>query len=400
MVRFRISKCPAEELCRSGEVQFGSESNKTLLTPAVSIQLIGGFPPFLPVSMWNDLRKHNNSSGLCVCASIGSLGNSVEGIKEHKKGAKSFFNLGDVCLILTSRDPLEPPTKKQLKDDKLSLISLHNCRVKLGVEEHLRYCSDVQPDIFVPLAQTLSVDNPNKGREKAEKVGKRNKHWFTDTLAKMEKGHEATLMNSNEVALCPIVMSDNYLSSSGAAMMSESTGKVLGSALIGVHGIDAAMKARLKSTIEIAEAQQKAKLRFGSIGSEGPWALLTMIQQGFDIIETVYPYILTKLGYASTFWSGIGTKPETVIQSKIDLRSLKYSLSKEPLLPGCNCFTCKNYTRGYIHHLVHCREMLADSLLYIHNAQLMLNLVSASRTHIEKGSFEDFYRDWKMTHKN
>jgi len=124
-----------------------------------------------------------------------------------------------------------------------------------------------------------------------------------------------------------------------------------------------------------------------------------MISTGFDLIDTIYPYVLTKFGYASTFWSGKGRKPISKTETKIDVRSLKFRTSKEPLMKGCACYACKNHSRGYINHLIHSREMLGDSLLFIHNMQQLLDLTSAARKHIETESFESFRTEWESLHE-
>ena len=57
---------------------------------------------------------------------------------------------------------------------------------------------------------------------------------------------------------------------------------------------------------------------------------------------------------------------------------------------GCKCFTCRSYTRAYINHLLNAHEMLADTLLYIHNLYHLRLLVSTARKHVAKGAFSDF----------
>jgi len=46
----------------------------------------------------------------------------------------------------------------------------------------------------------------------------------------------------------------------------------------------------------------------------------------------------------------------------------------KPLVPGCECFTCANHSRGYIHHLLQCHEMTAVG--EINNARLVFHLIS------------------------
>ncbi|KAH9507395.1 Queuine tRNA-ribosyltransferase accessory subunit 2 [Bulinus truncatus] len=51
----------------------------------------------------------------------------------------------------------------------------------------------------------------------------------------------------------------------------------------------------------------------------------------------------------------------------IDLNNPKYAEDFTALLPGCSCYTCSNFTRSYIHHLLNTKELLAYVLLTMHN---------------------------------
>lgn len=64
-----------------------------------------------------------------------------------------------------------------------------------------------------------------------------------------------------------------------------------------------------------------------------------------------------------------------------------------PLQEGCGCYTCTNYTRAYLHHLLKAKEMLASTLLTIHNEYYTVHLVQSIRQAIIAG--EDAYRDFK-----
>ena len=64
-----------------------------------------------------------------------------------------------------------------------------------------------------------------------------------------------------------------------------------------------------------------------------------------------------------------------------------------PLQEGCGCYTCTNYSRAYLHHLLKAKEMLASTLLTIHNEYYTVHLVHSIRQAIIAG--EDAYRDFK-----
>ena len=58
---------------------------------------------------------------------------------------------------------------------------------------------------------------------------------------------------------------------------------------------------------------------------------------------------------------------EYFVQCENDIRSKENVGSEKPLVEGCQCYTCQNFSRGYLHHLVEMQEMNGQSLLAMHN---------------------------------
>jgi queuine tRNA-ribosyltransferase len=56
----------------------------------------------------------------------------------------------------------------------------------------------------------------------------------------------------------------------------------------------------------------------------------------------------------------------------------------------CQCYTCTHYTQAYLHHLVHAKELLASTLLTIHNEYFIVGLVAKMRQTLIDGTFQDF----------
>ena len=55
---------------------------------------------------------------------------------------------------------------------------------------------------------------------------------------------------------------------------------------------------------------------------------------------------------------------------------------------------CRLYSRAYLHHLLLSHELLADSMLYVHNRHVLLELFEAARTHIRQGEFAAWAGDF------
>ena len=107
---------------------------------------------------------------------------------------------------------------------------------------------------------------------------------------------------------------------------------------------------------------------------------------GIDMCDCVIPTRLARHGTAFTS------------KGKIVVRNAIYERDFNPLDDECDCYTCKNYTRAYIRHLVKTNEILGIRLLSIHNIKFLTNLMDKVRIEIERdnlGSFrKEFYRKY------
>jgi len=151
----------------------------------------------------------------------------------------------------------------------------------------------------------------------------------------------------------------------------------------------------------------KDKLRHVS-GLGLPEDVLQGVAAGVDIFESTYPYMLTMGGYAMTFpfcmkttSKGLSHRESCMEEkakagtdsAKINLRAVSYKLDNTPLVKGCQCYTCQKHTRAYINHLLNTHEMLAQTLLEIHNTYHYLAFFQAIRNSIKEDNFHNF-RIW------
>ncbi len=78
----------------------------------------------------------------------------------------------------------------------------------------------------------------------------------------------------------------------------------------------------------------------------------------------------------------------------MQITNAKFSLDTDPIDPGCECYTCQNFTRSYIRHLFMADELLAQRLGSYHNVYFIVNLVRRIREAILDGRFIDMKKDW------
>lgn len=125
------------------------------------------------------------------------------------------------------------------------------------------------------------------------------------------------------------------------------------------------------------------------MGVGTPDYLIEAAVAGIDMCDCVLPTRIARNGTAMT-WNG-----------KVVVRNATYERDFTPLDPECDCYTCKNYTRAYIRHLVKTQEILGIRLLSIHNLRFLTKLMERVRIEIENDHLlefrEEFYKKYGYT---
>jgi queuine tRNA-ribosyltransferase len=114
------------------------------------------------------------------------------------------------------------------------------------------------------------------------------------------------------------------------------------------------------------------------MGVGTPQDLLEGVMRGVDMFDCVMPTRHARNAHLFTS------------QGVIKLRNAKHRHSAEPLDPNCDCYTCQNFSRGYLHHLDKCKEMLGGQLNTIHNLRYYQKHMENIRQAIEKGGLADY----------
>lgn len=142
----------------------------------------------------------------------------------------------------------------------------------------------------------------------------------------------------------------------------------------------------LEETIHLLPSDKPRYL----MGVGSPDALLDGSIRGVDMFDCVLPTRIARNGTIMT--SG----------GRLVVRNAKYSNDFGPLDPECNCYTCQNYSRAYIRHLIKADEMFGLRLTTIHNLHFLVNLMGEVRQAIREdrlGHFRDeFFEKYGMAH--
>ncbi|KKQ98911.1 MAG: Queuine tRNA-ribosyltransferase [Microgenomates group bacterium GW2011_GWC1_39_12] len=101
--------------------------------------------------------------------------------------------------------------------------------------------------------------------------------------------------------------------------------------------------------------------------------IIPLIAHGVDTFDCVQPTRLARMGIVLTKGG------------EISISKKEFEEDVQPIDKTCQCYTCKNYSRAYIHHLFHVRELLGYRLATIHNVFFVHILVKEIRDIIKKG---------------
>jgi queuine tRNA-ribosyltransferase len=141
----------------------------------------------------------------------------------------------------------------------------------------------------------------------------------------------------------------------------------------------------LEETIHLLPSNKPRYL----MGVGSPDALLDGSIRGVDMFDCVLPTRIARNGTLMTS------------QGRLVVRNAKYTSDFGPLDPECSCYTCRNYSRAYIRHLIKADEMFGLRLTTIHNLHFLVNLMAQVREAIREdrlGTFRDqFFEKYGMS---
>ena len=122
------------------------------------------------------------------------------------------------------------------------------------------------------------------------------------------------------------------------------------------------------------------------MGVGTPPQLLRMVGMGMDMFDCVMP---TRLARHGTVFTRRGT---------LNLKNERFKRDPAPIMEADN-YTCRHFSRAYLRHLLMAGEMLAGTLLSLHNIHFFVGLLAESRRRIEDGSFGEWSAEWIRTYR-
>ncbi|MBR9675894.1 tRNA guanosine(34) transglycosylase Tgt [Candidatus Woesearchaeota archaeon] len=130
----------------------------------------------------------------------------------------------------------------------------------------------------------------------------------------------------------------------------------------------------------------KDRVRY-MMGLGSPLDIVDAVSRGVDCFDSVLPTKSARRGTIFTF-GGV-----------VHYKNNKYSKDFAPLEEGCDCYTCKNYTKAYFVHLLRVHENLGLTLATIHNLRFMQRLIEKIRDSIKQKKLFEFRDEFKKNYK-
>ena len=141
-------------------------------------------------------------------------------------------------------------------------------------------------------------------------------------------------------------------------------------------------KAEMMHVLEVTEPELPVDQPRYLMGVGKPEDLVESVRRGMDMFDCVIPTRNARNGFLFTR------------QGVVKIRNAKHKTSTEPVDPMCDCYTCRNYSRAYLHHLDKCGEILGARLNTIHNLHYYQSLMRQMREAIEASRFDQFVAEF------
>ena len=114
------------------------------------------------------------------------------------------------------------------------------------------------------------------------------------------------------------------------------------------------------------------------MGVGTPEDLIEGVRRGIDMFDCVLPTRLARHQAAQT------------LHGRINLMNAEHAHNPAPIDPQCECYTCQHFSRAYLRHLIMAKEMLAATLISIHNIYTLVELMRRLRKSIIDNNFEEY----------
>lgn len=331
---------------------------------------------------------------------------NIRDFRASLPSGRPFLGVPEKSILVAT--PRNPTAYEHVGMTRLSTDERASCMTSQGAawtspEDYLEIACGVGADIVVALGdEAVSDSRTNRVIESS----KRTILWMQRALQWLDAHKQAPFL------MCPIVGGGSIEKRRDAItyMTYINDPRVHG---VYVSGLATGDSAGTRQDIlrEVVARVPREKLRMVS-GISNPIEVLDAVRCGIDLFDTSYVSLATRAGLALCFPTddvGSFKRMDASVAErhradqeyafdhvgfdgmKINLWSDAYKLDRSPMVQDCRCASCREHTRGYVHHLLVTHEMTANVLLEQHNIFHMLRFFAGIRRALHEGQFEQYY---------
>lgn len=273
----------------------------------------------------------------------------------------------------------QPLAKKEklawIDDDGVTFKShLDGSKHRFTAEKSMQIQHQLGADIIFAFDELTTLQH-NRNYQ-IESLNKRTHPWAERSLAEHEKLTKERKDKPYQ-ALFGVVQGANYED------LRRQSARFLANLNFDGFGLGGAFKKeQLGETVRwMCEELPEEKPRH-MLGIAEPADIFDCIENGADTFDCVSP---ARVGRNGALYAKNG---------RFNITNAKYKSDFSKVSDECDCYTCQNYTKAYLHHLFKASELLAYTLATIHNERFIVELVDDIRESIEKGDFFEFKQGW------
>ncbi|XP_076373416.1 queuine tRNA-ribosyltransferase accessory subunit 2 isoform X1 [Tachypleus tridentatus] len=394
-MKFAVLQQGPEESRLGNLSEFWKDSEKIedFETPLCLLYSRAGSIPHLT----NEVLQYLNKPVTPVVFPLPSVVDLFEPVKKYGHGIGKFVGLEEYPICISVQDPVEPAPSGY--NDKAG-ISVWNTRGRahLDVDKFMAVVESFEPAFYQALCDS---DTPQGSSRK------RLTHSVERSLIHLDKCLEKHLTSDKlkNTAIFGSVVGGFSPDARKRSAMQTVLRPVDGFVIDGFH-LDNSdpdllstfkqMFPILKETIALLPLDKPRVLH----GALSPDMVLKAIKCGIDLFDASYAFAVTEQGRALVTPVSTGNSPVNILvkdglkllnshfKYEIDLKNEIYREDFSSLLEGCTCYTCCQFSKAYIHHLLNTSEMLAFVLLMLHNLHNFLSFFSFARELISKGELD------------
>lgn len=391
-MKFAVQKI-GESGARLGVLyDIGRHCEKAFRTPMCFVYTSKGSVPHLSYETLQLLTK----DCLPVVLPLVSLAETYEAVKKFSKGIGAFIGLQEYVLYTSIQDPAVRTLSGYNDKNGVSLWPKSG-RNQLNVGKFMDIQEAFCPDMYQALCD--SDTDKNSSKKRIRKSVERTLDYLDGCIEIHNKSEKLS-----KTAIFGTIEGGFDLEARKKSAKLTACRPVAGFIIDGFNcygpeteGFEfEEIKDILKATLEHLPADKPRMMHC----VWRPDNVIRAVESGIDLFDASYPYILTQRGTAlvlplqyskakpllsdAPLINGDMRQPNVV---EINLEAQMYKEDMSPILEGCKCYTCRRFTKAYVHHLLVTSEMLAQVLLMIHNLYHYMSFFETIQKALEEDDF-------------